>query len=48
MPEWSEALEIEYMNKDELYRVINRLRKEGVSDDDLKFAEELYYRRSTF
>lgn len=41
MPVWTEALEIEYMTKDELARVINRLRKEGMSEDDLKLAEDL-------
>ena len=48
MPEWTEALEIEYMNKEELNRVISRLRKEGMSESDIKLAEDLHYRRATF
>lgn len=49
MPEWTDALEIEYMNRDELNRVIERLRKEGgLSESDTKLAEDLHYRRATF
>ena len=48
MPEWTEALEIEYMNQDQLKRVIAKLRKEGLSEEDLKLGEDLYYARATF
>lgn len=48
MPQWTEALEIEYMNKDQLNRVIARLRKEGMSETDIKLAEDLHYKRATF
>ena len=48
MPEWTEALEIEYMNQDQLKRVIAKLREEGLSEEDLKLGEDLYYARATF
>lgn len=48
MPEWTEALEIEYMNKDELHRVVTRLRKENMTESDLKLAEDLHYSRATY
>ena len=48
MPEWTEALEIEYMNQDQLKRVIAKLREEGLSEEDLKLGEVLYYARATY
>ena len=47
-PEWTEALEIEYMNQDQIRRVIDKLREEGRDENDIKLAEDLYYARSAF
>ena len=49
MPEWTEALQIEYMNQDQLKKVIDKLRTEGnMTEDDIKLAEDLYYARAAF
>lgn len=48
MPEWTQALEIEYMNQDQLKRVIAKLREDGLSEEDIKLGEDLYYKRAAF
>ena len=48
MPPWTEALEIEYMNQDQLKRVIAKLREDGLSEEDIKLGEDLYYKRAAF
>ena len=46
MPVWTQALEIEYMTQDQLAKVINKLRENGLSQEDIKLGEDLYYRRA--
>ena len=48
MPIWTEALEIEYMNQDQLKKVIEKLKDDGMTDDDIKLGEDLYYKRAAY
>ena len=48
MPEWTAALEVEYMTQEQLVKVINKLKEDGLSEDDIRLGEDLYYRRASF
>ena len=48
MPTWTEALEIDFMTQDQLKRVIATMKEDGLTEEDIKLGEDLYYKRAAF